>query len=238
MAISRCWARRWRRRGSAKIDAALAEVRASVGKAFLAVLGLTVLLSFYLARTIAGPLRQLAAAVRDVQHGQTQAEFGGVAAILAQRQIPDMGERADEIGELSRALRAMTAVLATRLSAIENFAADVAHELKNPLTSLRSAVETAAKIDDPQRQRKLMAVIRDDVDRLDRLLTDIASASRLDAELSRAQAESVDIGKLMEALADFYAPMDAPSRVAVMGEIPAGLTVRGSKAVWRKSCGI
>ncbi|MGB4101929.1 MAG: stimulus-sensing domain-containing protein [Alphaproteobacteria bacterium] len=219
-------------RSSAKIDAALADVRADVLKAFLAVLVFTVLLSAYLARTIAEPLRRLASAVQDVQQDQAQATgLGGGAALLAQRQIPDLTARHDEIGELSRALREMTAALAVRLSAIENFAADVAHEIKNPLTSLRSAVETAGRVKDPERLQKLMAVIQDDVLRLDRLITDISSASRLDAELSRAATELIDIGQMLATLADYYAPVAASgataARVTLTGKLPLNLKVRG-----------
>ena len=218
-------------RSSAKIDAALADVRADVLKAFLAVLLFTVLLSAYLARTIAEPLRRLAAAVQDVQQDQAQVTgLGGGAALLAQRQIPDLTARRDEIGELSRALREMTAALAVRLSAIENFAADVAHEIKNPLTSLRSAVETAGRVKDPERLQKLMAVIQDDVLRLDRLITDISSASRLDAELSRAATELIDIGQMLATLADLYmpvAPAATPARVTLSGKLPLNLKVRG-----------
>ena len=88
------------------------------------------------------------------------------------------------------------------MDAIERFAADVAHEIKNPLTSLRSAVETVARIEDPEQQHRLMAIILDDVQRLDRLISDISDASRLDAELSRAEIEPVDIANMLRALAD------------------------------------
>jgi two-component system, OmpR family, sensor histidine kinase ChvG len=91
-----------------------------------------------------------------------------------------------------------------RMSAIESFAADVAHEIKNPLSSLRSAVETAVRIEDPVKQRRLMAIILDDVERLDRLITDISDASRLDAELSRLEVAPIDIGAMLEALADLH----------------------------------
>jgi two-component system sensor histidine kinase ChvG len=90
------------------------------------------------------------------------------------------------------------------MDAIERFAADVAHEIKNPLTSLRSAVETTARVQDPEQQRKLMAIIMEDVDRLDRLITDISDASRLDAELSRAMTETVDVRELLPMLNDLY----------------------------------
>jgi two-component system sensor histidine kinase ChvG len=120
------------------------------------------------------------------------------------QQIPDFTERGDEIGELSGVLREMTDALHMRMDAIERFAADVSHEIKNPLTSLRSAVETAARVRDPQQLQRLMGVIQEDVQRLDRLITDISNASRLDAELSRAEAEPVDIGRMVQALSDMY----------------------------------
>ena len=115
-----------------------------------------------------------------------------------------MSHRRDEVGELSAALIDMTESLWTRLDAIERFAADVAHEIKNPLTSVRSAVETVARVDDPEQQKKLMSIILDDVQRLDRLISDISDASRLDAELSRAQTESVDLAQLLGALSETY----------------------------------
>src|SRR5690606_15364475 len=112
--------------------------------------------------------------------------------------------RGDEIGELSQALKDMTSALWDRMDSIEGFAADVAHELKNPLTSLRSAVETAAKVKKAKDRERLMAIILHDVQRLDRLITDISRASRLDAELSRDELEPVDIGRLLTRLAEFY----------------------------------
>ena len=105
--------------------------------------------------------------------------------------MPDLGRRSDEIGDLNDALRSMTDALWQRLNAIESFAADVAHELKNPLTSLRSAIEIAARLDlDPDRRAKLMAIVIDDINRLDRLITDISDASRLDAELMRGEVQA------------------------------------------------
>jgi two-component system sensor histidine kinase ChvG len=117
-------------------------------------------------------------------------------------EIPDFTGRGDEIGDLSGSLREMTDALWQRMSAIERFAADVAHEIKNPLSSLRSAVETATRIEDPAKQRRLMAIIFDDVERLDRLITDISDASRLDAELGRLELAPVDIAAMLRALVD------------------------------------
>jgi len=180
-------------KGSQNIDNAVFEVRRDILKVFGVVLVVTVLLSIYLAGTIARPLRRLALAAERVSHdrGRTQ-------------QIPDMSSRRDEIGELAGTLREMTEALWSRMDAIESFAADVAHEIKNPLTSLRSAVETAARLKDPEQQKKLMAIIADDVGRLDRLITDISDASRLDAELSRGEATEADISAMLAMLADIH----------------------------------
>jgi two-component system sensor histidine kinase ChvG len=172
----------------------------------------TILLSLYLAQTIAQPVLRLAAAAERIRRGyrpQTQ-------------QIPDFTGRGDEIGELSGVLREMTDALHQRMDAIERFAADVSHEIKNPLTSLRSAVETAARVRDPQQLQRLMSVIQEDVQRLDRLITDISNASRLDAELSRAEAEPVDLGRMMQALADMYETTRLPNGPVLKVEMPAG----------------
>ena len=148
-----------------------------------------VLLSLVLSSTIANPLRRLSAAAIRVRRGAKVRE-----------EIPDFSARQDEIGNLSIALREMTTALYDRIDAIESFAADVSHELKNPLTSLRSAVETLplAKSDDSK--KRLMDVIQHDVRRLDRLISDISDASRLDAELARVDAGSVDMEVLLRDL--------------------------------------
>ncbi len=149
----------------------------------------TALLSLLLASTIANPLRRLSAAAVRVRRG-----------VKVREEIPDFSERQDEIGNLSVALRDMTNALYARIDAIESFAADVSHELKNPLTSLRSAVETLPLAKNENSQKRLMDVIQHDVRRLDRLITDISDASRLDAELARDDAKRVDVGTLLEGL--------------------------------------
>jgi len=173
------------------IDQAVRDRRGDILFVFAVALAVTVMLSFYLARTIAQPIRRLAEAADRVR--------GTTARIDA---IPDLTARHDEIGDLSAALAAMTRALHARLEAIENFAADVAHEIKNPLTSLRSAVETVNRIENPEQRARLMAIIVDDVARLDRLISDISDASRLDAELARADSERVNLCELLEALAE------------------------------------
>ena len=196
------------------IENALRTVRRDILRLAAATLALTVLLSLYLAGTIARPVRRLARAADRVTVARTRSGVGGTlgAGAALSRAIPDLTARGDEIGDLSAALRDMTEALARRLDAIDRFAADVAHELKNPLTSLKSAVETVARVSDPGVQQKLMGIVLEDVARLDRLITDIAGASRLDAELSRTQAEPVDLAQLLEGLAEALAAVAKPGQ--------------------------
>lgn len=196
------------------IETALRTVRRDILRLASVTLLLTVLLSLYLAGTIARPVRRLARAADRVTSARTRSGVGGTlgAGAALSRAIPDLTARGDEIGDLSAALRDMTEALARRLDAIDRFAADVAHELKNPLTSLKSAVETVARVSDPGVQQKLMAIVLEDVARLDRLITDIAGASRLDAELSRTQAEPVDLAQLLEGLAEALAAVAKPGQ--------------------------
>ena len=174
-----------------KIEQAMRAIRLDILHVFTIALVVTILLSLYLAGTIARPINRLAAAAEKVRTGHGRHVY-----------IPDFTSRRDEIGELSRDLRGMTEALWQRMDAIEKFAADVSHEIKNPLTSLRSAVETVARIDDSEKQKQLMAIILDDVQRLDRLITDISDASRLDAELSRDIPAPVNLRHLLEALTE------------------------------------
>jgi two-component system sensor histidine kinase ChvG len=171
------------------IDKIIASERFSLLQVFLVAALIMVLLSMLLAGAIAGPVRRLAEAAERVRRG-----------IKSRQEIPDFTERSDEIGHLSGALRDMTRALYSRIDAIESFAADVAHELKNPLTSLRSAVETLPRARSDDSRRRLMSIIQHDVRRLDRLISDISDASRLDAELARADAAPVDLAKLLAAV--------------------------------------
>ncbi len=201
-----------------QIDEAVFQVRLDILKIFGVALLITIGLSIYLAGTIARPIRRLAEAADYVRHGMSR-----------QHKMPDFSNRKDEIGELGDALTEMTEALWQRMDAIESFAADVAHEIKNPLTSLRSAVETVARIEDAEQQRKLMSIIQDDIQRLDRLISDISAASRLDSELSRAELSLVDIGGMLSTLVDLYDAGDTrliydPPRGAPM--IVAGLEDR------------
>ncbi|MGB9153870.1 MAG: stimulus-sensing domain-containing protein [Alphaproteobacteria bacterium] len=220
-------------RSDASIDRAIYAVRINILQVFFITLCITILLSLYLARAIARPLRQLAQAAEVLRRGQsTHPGATGIANLLRDEAIPDMTARHDEIGDLSGALRDLTSALARRVGDIENFAADVAHELKNPLTSLRSAVETVERVQDSEARQKLMLIIRDDVDRMTRLITDISSASRLDAELGRAELDPIDVGVRLTQLEDYYrinsTKEGAPLRM-LLQPLPGPLRVMGVK---------
>lgn len=181
--------------------------------------GLSIFLSLFLARTIVRPLRRLARAAVRVRLGRAREVV-----------VPRLPERRDEIGHLARSLSDMSLALRARIDATEAFAADLAHEIKNPLASLRSAVDGLMAVRDPALQEQLLAVVRDDVLRLDRLISDISEASRLDAQLSRAKFDPVDLGAMLAAMVEdrtsrgverdirlrFDAPMGPMPRV--MGE--------------------
>jgi two-component system, OmpR family, sensor histidine kinase ChvG len=149
----------------------------------------SLLLSALLAATIANPIRKLSDAARKVRQG-----------ISKRVEIPDFTARKDEIGRLSASMRGMTNALYNRIDAIEAFAADVSHELKNPLTSLRSAVETLSFVKKEEQRERLIEIVKQDVKRMDRLITDISDASRLDAELARTESQPVDVAKLLGAI--------------------------------------
>ncbi len=175
------------------IDEALGDAWFNILKIFLVTLLITVLLSIYLSGVIARPLRKLASAAENVRKGK-----------LKHTEIPDMSDRNDEIGELSIVLRDMTHALWDRMDTIEAFAADVSHEIKNPLTSLKSAVETAGIVKKKEDLDRLLEIIKHDIERLDRLITDISGASRLDAELSREAFGKINFKILLRNLLDSY----------------------------------
>ncbi len=207
---------------SGEIDNAVEAERLVIVRVFLIAAAVMIVLSFLLAGTIAGPMRRLAEAAEHVRR-RTHSRV----------EIPDMTARADEIGHLSGAFRDMTNSLYSRIEAIESFAADVAHELKNPLTSLRSAIETLPLAKNEESRQKLLNVIQHDIKRLDRLISDISDASRLDADLLRHEAMPVDLKKLLNAVSDIandvprddgvkvevlFEPKDAPvSRFSILG---------------------
>ena len=175
----------------ADIDDMVEAERLAILKVFLVAAAVMVVLSILLAGTIAEPVRRLADAAESVRR-----------RIRSRVEIPDFTRRHDEIGHLSGTLRDMTNALYSRIEAIESFAADVAHELKNPLTSLRSAVETLPVAKTAESRARLLDIIQHDVQRLDRLISDISDASRLDAELQRQEANPVDFVKLLNTLVD------------------------------------
>ncbi|MBX3549383.1 MAG: stimulus-sensing domain-containing protein [Xanthobacteraceae bacterium] len=189
-----------------EIDNAVEAERLVIVRVFLIAAAVMIVLSFLLAGTIAGPMRRLAEAAEHVRR-RTRSRV----------EIPDMTARADEIGHLSGAFRDMTNSLYSRIEAIESFAADVAHELKNPLTSLRSAIETLPLAKNEESRERLLAVIQHDIKRLDRLISDISDASRLDADLLRHEAEPVDLRKLLTAVSDIA--NDVPREDGVSVEV-------------------
>jgi two-component system sensor histidine kinase ChvG len=175
------------------IDDIVSAERMSIFRVSAFAAAVTVVLSLILANTIAGPMQRLAAAAERVRH-----------SVKARAEIPDFTDRSDEIGHLSGALRDMTGALYRRIDAIESFAADVAHELKNPLTSLRSATETLPLAKTEESRERLMEIIQHDVRRLDRLISDISDASRLDAELAREDAELVSMDEMLRATVSLF----------------------------------
>src|SRR5690606_33259359 len=187
------------------IDSIVSQERWSILRIALVAALVTGSLSALMAGTIAGPMRRLSEAAERVQTSMT-----------AREEIPDFTDRSDEIGHLSGSLRAMTNALYNRIDAIERFAADVAHELKNPLTSLRSAVETLPLVKKASDRERLVEIIQHDVRRLDRLISDISSASRIDAELARENTETVDLAGLAEAISGIQADLAANRGVSVV----------------------
>jgi two-component system sensor histidine kinase ChvG len=201
------------------IDAILDAERWGIIRIFLVSAGVMLLLSLLFAGTIAEPMRWLAEAAERVRRGAK-----------SRQEIPDFTDRQDEIGHLSGALRDMTKALYDRIDAIEHFAADVAHELKNPLTSLRSAVETLPIAKTESSRDRLLAVIKHDVGRLDRLISDISDASRLDAELARADMTVVDLSAVLNTVVGMAREIDCGDGVAVTLQIAVA---EGQKPNWR-----
>lgn len=177
-------------RNARDITQSVRDARGTLALALAVTLLISIQLSLFLARTIVQPLRALVRAAVRVRLGRDRAV-----------EVPRLPERGDEIGLLARALSDMSRALRQRIDAVESFAADVAHEIKNPLASLRSALESLDKVEDEALRAKLTAIAAHDVRRIDRLVTEIAEASRIDAELSRTQFAPVDLLKLTRNLA-------------------------------------
>ncbi|MFO0404528.1 MAG: sensor histidine kinase, partial [Alphaproteobacteria bacterium] len=206
-------------REAREVDRRLFEIRASVLLLFATALILTVALSLYLSRTIATPMLDLARATQRIREGEGRAQS-----------VPDaLLQRNDEIGVLARDLQNSARALWSRIDANERFAADVAHELRNPLTSVRSAIETLRRVEDPASRNRLLAIIADDAVRMDRLIGDISDSSRVDAELSRTISTPVDIAPILSALSELHAATrDDDDDPAVLLEAEDGpLVVRG-----------
>ena len=178
---------------AAGVDQIVAAQRAALLPFILIAIGVTLGSSFLLHILVAQPIIRLSRAADSVR-------LSGVRTMS----LPDLAERDDEVGDLTRSLEAMTAAQSARMDAIEHFAADVSHEIKNPLTSMRSAVETLELAPTAKAQARLLPILKQDVDRLDRLITDISNASRLDAELSRETPRAVDLGRLLRDIASLY----------------------------------
>jgi two-component system sensor histidine kinase ChvG len=203
-----------------EVDSAVLSIRITILLLFAIALGLTVLVSLYLARTIASPILRLASAAALMREGRARTEA-----------LPDaITERNDEIGTLARALDGSAKALWARMDAIEQFAADVSHEIKNPLSSIRSAIETLTLVEDPTRAARLLAIITQDVARLDRLITDISDSSRLDSELSRSAPQVVDMARILFTLSDIHDATRRENGPRMAVEAPAtGLFVRGAE---------
>lgn len=179
-----------------QIEESFAKTRLDVFRFALISLVTTISFSLYLAGLIGHPLRNLATAAEAFRLSRGR-----------EIEIPDLSARNDEIGELSQAMREMTGALKKRLTAIEQFAADVAHELKNPLSSMKSALETLPKVKNEVDHRRLMDIIQHDLRRMDRLISDISQASRLDAELSRDILEPFDLRIILNSLIESKADL-------------------------------
>ncbi|MDT9597740.1 sensor histidine kinase [Sphingosinicella rhizophila] len=187
-----------------EIRTVVRDERSTLGVILLVTIIVSILLSLFLARTIATPLRRLARAAHRVRLGRDR-----------EVAVPLLPARRDEIGLLARALHDMTQSLRDRIDATEAFAADVTHELKNPLASLRSAVDSLDRVEDSELRHQLLEVVRSDVARLDRLIVDIAEVSRLDAELSRTRFEPVDLGHLVESMLESWRNRAADRNVSI-----------------------
>jgi two-component system sensor histidine kinase ChvG len=189
---------------SSDVDAIIAKEREALIPFILMAVGVTLASSLLLNSLVAQPVLRLARAADQVRQARARAIS-----------LPDLARRDDEVGDLARSLEAMTHALSQRMDAIEAFAADVAHEIRNPLTSLRSAVETLDLVEDPAAHARLLGILKNDIQRLDRLVTDISNASRLDAELSRHQPRVIELARLISDIVATYQATARPGDVRV-----------------------
>jgi two-component system, OmpR family, sensor histidine kinase ChvG len=200
------------------VDQIIAAERAAQIPFIAIAVAVSLLSSFALTQLIAQPVRRLSAAADSVRLNRARA--------IA---LPDIADRKDELGDLARSLEDMTHTLSDRMEAIERFAADVAHEIRNPLTSIRSAVETLELVKEGAGRDRLQAILKQDVGRLDRLITDISNASRLDAELSRESPRPVALPRLLRDIAGLYETTrrDGDPHVRLVHDEADVLTVAG-----------
>src|SRR5579871_412658 len=200
------------------VDQIIAAERMALAPFIFIAVAVNLISSFALTQFIAQPVRRLSRAADSVRLSRARAIS-----------LPDIAEREDELGDLARSLEDMTHTLSDRLEAIERFAADVAHEVRNPLTSIRSAVETLELVKDQKSRERLLAILKQDVGRLDRLITDISNASRLDAELSREPSRPVGLARQLRDIVGLYDTMrrDGEAHVRLIGADTDPLTVPG-----------
>ncbi|HEY9219282.1 MAG TPA: stimulus-sensing domain-containing protein, partial [Phenylobacterium sp.] len=191
------------------VDEIIASERKALLPFILIAIGVNLISSFMLNRLIAHPVRRLARAADRVRLSRARAIS-----------LPDLAKRDDELGDLTRSLEDMTHALSERMDAIERFAADVAHEIRNPLTSMRSAVETLDLVKDAGARDRLFRILQQDIQRLDRLVTDISNASRLDAELSRESPKGLDLARLLGDVVSLYQVTMRPGEVRVAFQGP------------------
>lgn len=207
-----------------EIDKYVRDEQQSILKVFMLAILISVVLSILLANTIGRPLRLLT----DAAERGSEIKSGRINP--GRINIPDLSARPDEIGDLSRQMRNMTEALYNRIEANASFAADVAHEIKNPLTSLRSAVETMRLARNDDARERLLSVIEDDVRRMDRLVTDISNASRLDAELAKDEMDVINLNELFTNLVDYQHSLAQEGDVSVLAEMPReALIIHGNE---------
>jgi two-component system sensor histidine kinase ChvG len=200
------------------VDKIIAAERAALTPFIVIAVAVNLISSFALTQLIAQPVRRLSAAADSVRLSRARA--------IA---LPDISDRKDELGDLARSLEDMTHTLSDRMEAIEAFAADVAHEIRNPLTSIRSAVETLELVGDDKARERLLGILKQDVGRLDRLITDISNASRLDAELSRESPRPAAMDRLLRDIVGLYEEVrrEGEPHVKLSLDGADGLTVSG-----------
>jgi two-component system sensor histidine kinase ChvG len=207
-----------------EIDEVLSEERSVIIALALTAFAATLLASLLLARTIAGPMHRLSEAAESVSRN-----------ISARHELPDLARRADEVGRMASAFREMTASLYRRIEASERFAQDVAHELKNPLTAARSTAEALAYARGPEQQQELVRQIQEELKRLNKLITDVSNASRLDAELALQETEPVDIRKVLGGVVSVFRDIHSAGRPRIVLQVAqphdeTAYVVRGHEA--------